>query len=212
MFVVDRSWWIFVRSEPGEHERNLLAFADRELGDGSEVLAARFNWRSQDQAIRSSDRFQPAMTLAHPWHDLSVIKPNDQFHLHRHFSAQSFHDADNVRILPARRHEIDKAHGAALGFDFCFENKRVATVTATRRFDLFLREKSPVTVFRVAQERGEARRGIKPWKTKPINASVPAHQRTGLRITEKRVVLDLCFFLRHLLSSASFASHSYSCS
>ena len=156
--VVDRSWRIFVRREPREHERDLLAFADRKLGDGSQVLAARFNWRSQDQAIRAGDRFQAVIPLTHPRHNLPVIKPDDQFHLHRHLAAQSFHDANDVRILAARWHEIDQADGAALGFDFRFEDKRVATVTATCFYDLFLWEKSPVSVSGIAQKRRKARR------------------------------------------------------
>src|SRR6266487_6167750 len=106
----------------------------------------RFNWRSQDQPIWSGYRFQSVILVAHPWHNLPVIKADDQFHLHRYPAAQPFHDADDVWILAARRHEIDQPHSAALGFDFRFEDKRVATITATRCYDFFLWEKSPVPV------------------------------------------------------------------
>src|SRR5207248_9690608 len=122
---------------------------------GRQVLAARFSRRSQDQAIRPGDRFQAVVPLAHPWHDLPVIKPDDQFHLHRHFAAQPFHDPDDVRILATRRHEIDQTHGAAFGFNFRFQDKRVTTVTATRFYDFFLWEKTPVSVSRIAQKRDE---------------------------------------------------------
>src|SRR4030095_10106307 len=64
---------------------------------------------------------------------------------------------------------------------------------------LFLWEKPPVPVSRIAEKRGKTRRRIEPRKTKPINASVPAHQRSRLRIAKKRVVLDLCELLRHLV-------------
>src|SRR5436309_10258694 len=115
------------------------------------------------------------MVFPHPGNDLSIIEADDQLHLHRNFASQSFNDANDVRILAARRHEIDQAHGAALCFDFRLEDKRVTTVTATRFYDLSLREKPPMSVFCIAKQRGEARRRVKPRKTKPINASVTAH-------------------------------------
>src|SRR6266545_2799076 len=198
MLVMDGPWRILVGSEPREYKRDLLAFANSNLRDSSQVLAAGFNRRSQDQAIRSGDRFQAVIPLANPWHDLPVIKPDDQFHLHRHLAAQPFHDPDDVRILATWRHEIDQTHSAALGFNFRFENKRVPTVTAAGFYDFFLWEKPPMPVSRIAQKRGETRRRIEPRKTKPINASVPAHQSSGLRIAKKRIVLDLCPFARHL--------------
>ena len=185
-------------SEPREHERNPLTFANRKLRNCGQIFAARFNRRSQDQTIRSRDCFKSTIPVAHPWHDLPVIKPDDEFHLHRHFAAQPFHDPDDVRILATWRHEIDQTHGAALGFDFRFQDQRVTTVTATGFYDFFFWEKPPVPVFCVAQKRGETRRRIEPRKTKPINASVPTHQSSGLRIAKKRIVLDLCPFVRHL--------------
>ena len=98
------------------------------------------------------------MAFAHPRHDLPVIKPDDQLHLYLHLAAQPFHDADDVRILAARRHEIDQSHGAAFGFNFRFENKRVAAITAACFDDFFLRKKTPMSVSGVAQKRRKARR------------------------------------------------------
>src|SRR5205823_9147848 len=137
------------------------------------------------------------MVFPHPGNDLSIIEADDQLHLHRNFASQSFNYANDVRILAARRHEIDQAHGAALCFDFRLEDKRVTTVTATRFYNLSLREEPPVSVSRITQKRGKARRRVKPRETKPVNASIPTHQRTGLCITEKSVILDFCFFLCH---------------
>ncbi len=199
MLVVDRPWRILVGSEPRKHKRNPLTFANRKLGESGQVFPVRLNRRSQDQTIRSRDCFQPAIPVAHPWHDLPVIKPDDEFHLHRDLAAQSFHDPDDVRVLATWRHEIDQTHGAALCFDFRFEDQRVATVTATGFYDFFFWEKSPMPVFRIAQKRGKARGRIEPRKTKPVNASVSTHQSRGLRIAKKRIVLDLCSFLRHFL-------------
>src|SRR5262249_34153493 len=139
------------------------------------------------------------LTSPHPRHDLPVIKPDDKFHSHQHLTAHAFHNPDDVRILAARGHKIDETHSTAFGFDFRFEDQRITAITPTRRFNFFVRKKPPVSVFRIAQKRGKTRRGIEPGKTEPINAPVPAHQRGGLRIAKKRVVLDLCELLRHLV-------------
>src|SRR5207248_4364970 len=152
------------------------------------------------------------MVFPHPGNDLSIIEADDQLHLHRNFASQSFNDANDVRVLAARRHEIDQAHGATLCFDFRFQDKRVSTVPATRFYDVFLREKPPVSVSRIAQKRGKARRRVKPRKTKPINTAVATHERAGLRIAQKRVILDLCICLRHFDSSSYPHSRSCSCS
>jgi hypothetical protein len=93
------------------------------------------------------------MPMTNPRHDLSVIKADDQLHLHRHLASQPFHDADDVRILTTRRHEIEQAHSAAFGFNFCFEDQRVGTVAASRCFNLSLWEKPPMSISRVAQKR-----------------------------------------------------------
>ena len=48
------------------------------------------------------------MFLSDPWYDVAVIETNDQFHSHPHVPAETFHDSDDVRIFPSRRHEIDQ--------------------------------------------------------------------------------------------------------
>src|SRR5206468_8922770 len=138
------------------------------------------------------------LASSHPRNDLAVIEADDQLHLHRHFAAHAFDDADDVRILAARRHKIDQANGPALGFNFCFENERLSPVAATRSFNVLLRKKPPVSIFAVANQRRKASGRIEPGKTKPVDTAVTAHQRAGLRIAKKSVVLDLCMFLCHL--------------
>src|SRR5204862_544528 len=101
-------------------------------------------------------------------------------------------DSNDVGVLAARRHESDQAHGAAFRFNFCLQDERVASILTTRLLDLFLGKKSPVPVFFLTKERSKARRRIEPRKAKPINAAVATHEHAGLRITQKRVVLNLC--------------------
>src|SRR5438067_8463766 len=89
------------------------------------------------------------MTFPYPRHDLPVVETDDQLHVHRHFAAQPFDDSNDVGILTARRHEIDQANRAALGFNLRLEDERVAPIPATRseehtselqsRFDLVCR-------------------------------------------------------------------------
>src|SRR5262245_35928207 len=130
---------------------------------------------------------------------MPVIEADDQFHLHSYMAAQSFNDADDVRVLASRRHEIDQANGAALSFNFSFENQRLSQVTAARGFNFLFRKKAPVPIFLLAKQRRKACRRIEPRKAQPIDATVATHQRARLRVAEKPVVLDLCSPLCHLL-------------
>src|SRR5262249_7543722 len=137
--------------------------------------------------------------LSHPRHDLPVIEADDQFHLHSYMAAQSFNDADDVRVLASRRHEIDQANGAARSFNFSFENQRLASIAAASCFNFFGRKETPMPIFTFAKQRRKACWRIEPRKAQPIDATVATHQRTRLRVAEKPVVLDLCSPLCHLL-------------
>src|SRR5262245_57962863 len=121
MIVMDRPWRILVGSEPRKDKRDPLTFANRKLRESGQVFAVRLNRRSQDQTIRSCDCFQSAIPVAHPWHDLPVIKPDDEFHLHRDLAAQPFHDRDDGPLIAPWRHEFDKTHAAAAGLSFCLQ-------------------------------------------------------------------------------------------
>src|SRR5262249_15310176 len=124
-------------------------------------------------------------------------------HLHGHFAAQTFDDADHVWIFTARRHEIDQPYRAAVGFNFRFENQRLVTITATRCRDFLCRKKAPVPIFLFAKQRCKTCRRIKSWKAKPIDAAVAAHQHAGLRVTQETVSLNLCSCLSHFTASSS---------
>ena len=87
--------------------------------------------------------------------------------------------------------EIDKAHRAALCFNFCFKDKRVPMIAATR-FRNLLSKEPPMSVSTITEKRRKTRVRIKPRKTKPIDTAVVTHERTGLRVAEKRVAVDPC--------------------
>ena len=142
------------------------------------------------------------LASSHPGDDLPVIEADDQFHLHRHFAAQPFDDADDVRVLATRRHKIDQAHRTTFRFNFRFENQRLSPVAAARGFNFLCRKKPPVPIFLLAEERRKTCRRIEPGKAKPIDTAVAADQSARLRVTDKTVVLDLCMFLRHFDSSS----------
>ena len=190
---MDGSRSFFVRRKPGQHKRDAVAFRDGEIRHRGQIFAARFNRRAQDQGIGPGDRFEPAVAFAHPGNDVAVIEPDDQLHLHPHAAAQAFDDADDVRIFSARRHEIDQPHRAFGRFDFRFEDQRVTPITAARRGDFSLREKSPSPIFPVAQERGEAGARIEARKAKPIHATIAADERPRLRVAQECVIFDFHF-------------------
>jgi hypothetical protein len=54
---------------------------------------------------------------ADPGKDVTVVEHQPQIHAHRHSPANTLDDADDVRRLPARRHEIDEPHGAVAGVE-----------------------------------------------------------------------------------------------
>src|SRR4029077_3095084 len=167
------------------------------------------------QCIRTGDCFESVGTLTqpHPRDNVPVIEPDDQFHLHRDFSAQAFDDADDVRVLASRRHEIDQAHCAIFRFQFCFQDECFATITTPHRCYLFVRKEPPVPIFFFPEQRRKTCRRIEPGKAKPIHTPVATHQRAGLRVTKKSVVLYLCSCLRHSDSfSSSESSSTQSCS
>src|SRR6202022_2104406 len=121
------------------------------------------------QSVRTGDGLETVMRLAYPRNDQSVLKTNDQFHLHRHFAAQTFDDANDVGVLATRRHEIDQADCAALGFNFGFDDERVAAVAPPQLVDLLRRREKPMAVFLLADERGETGRRIEARKAKPVD-------------------------------------------
>src|SRR4030095_17097693 len=92
-------------------------------------------------------------------------------------------------------------HPAACGFNLGFQNERVVSIPTPRSLDLLIGMEEPTAIFSRAEERGKACRRIEPRKAKPINAAVATHERARLRVTEKRVVLDLCPLLCHLRSA-----------
>ena len=141
MLRMDFSRWLLVRRKPGEYERNTIALCDREFPNRCQIFAARLDRRSQDQSVRSRDRFKSAMPLPHPRNDLSVIEADNQLHVHPHRSAHPFDDADDVRVLAPRRHEIDQTHRTAFGFNFRLEDKRVAAIPPARPVNLFFGKK-----------------------------------------------------------------------
>ena len=96
-----------MRCEPGEDKRHTVTFLDCEFGNCRQILAPRFDWRAQNKSVRTCERFQSAVPGSHPRDSAAVIEPNDELHLHHYLTANSFHDADEVGIFAARRHEID---------------------------------------------------------------------------------------------------------
>src|SRR5947209_14919646 len=105
------------------------------------------------------------MALSHPRNDSSVIEADDQLHFHPDFALHALDDADDVGICAAWRHEIDQADRAAGGFDFRFEDERVAPIAALGLSDFFFRRKEPTPVFFFAEERCETGRGIEARET-----------------------------------------------
>ena len=95
------------------------------------------------------------MSFADPRNDRAVFETDDQLHSHRHLAANAVDDANQIGILPARRHEIDQAGDASGRFDLGLEDQSVAAITAARRFDFIRGQETPAAIFFVAEQRRE---------------------------------------------------------
>ena len=103
-----------MRGEPRKHKRDTISFYHGKLGHGAIFPALCFDRASKDQTIGAGNCFEALVlpAFSHRRLDVPVIEADDQFHSHRDFAAQTFNDADDFRILAARRHKIDQAHCA----------------------------------------------------------------------------------------------------
>src|ERR1700730_14945651 len=102
-----------------------------ELGEMGPASRAKSYGRAQDQAAGSRDRLQTFVVVpAHPWHDRAIIETDNELGAQFDAAAYAAHQADKMRTLDFRRHEIGDNSNAAGRLDRGFENQRMAAIRA----------------------------------------------------------------------------------
>ncbi len=208
-----------MRREPGQHERNALAWLHRELGDGAQVLAAHLDRRSKGDRIRAGDRdprvvLEPAhpgernrrsegdrvragdrdpgvvLEPPHPRDDRAVVEAEHELHPHRHAPLEPLDDPDDVGIVAAWRHEVGHANAAVLGVEVELVDERALPVAALDALDLAVGREQPAAVALVPEQRGEARARVEAREAEPVDRAVAPDERRRLQVADQPVVLD----------------------
>ncbi len=104
------------------------------------------------------------------------------------------HNADDIRVLPARRHEVHQHGGSGGGLEGGFNDQRVGQIPqivrryvaawAARRSDL------PEAMLLGTQQRSEAGIGREGRPAEPVDRTVARDQGGGLAIADQRVIFD----------------------
>jgi hypothetical protein len=102
-----------------------------ELGEMSPASRAKSYRRAQDQAVGSRDRPQTSVVVpAHPWHDRTVTETDNELGAQFEAAAYAAHQADKMRALDFRGHEIGDDGDAAGRLNRGFENQCMAAIRA----------------------------------------------------------------------------------
>ena len=95
--------------------------------------------------------------MGHPWHCAPIVEANDQLHIKGHAALDPLHDADQIGVLIARRHEVDHPRRAGFRDQIGDENEGAVAIGAPR-LDHVAGANGPVAIVPVAQQPGETGR------------------------------------------------------
>ena len=205
---------------PGKHKGNLITGRDCEFGYRCKVFAVRLNRRVQHQRIGPGDSMNSIFHRAHPRHDRTVIKPDNQFHPHADRAASSPHQAHNVGGAISRRHAIDDRHDTARRLKFRLQNQCVAAVPPKNLCIRFNGTQRPMAVLRVSQA---AKQNMRPSRTtgsttnrssRRVRQARQFGNRRSMRILRFEVPSDACYWKvsEDAISSAREQSCNETCS
>ena len=87
-----------VGGEVSEHEGDLLALAQAELGHRAHVLAMELDRGPKREAVRAGDGDELAVDAAHPGDDRAVAEADLEVHAHVDRAAQALDEPDDARV------------------------------------------------------------------------------------------------------------------
>ncbi len=94
---IDRARRMQVRTAIGHYEVDALPFVHREFTDRGEIFAGERGLGAKNHKVRAGDGADSAIAARDPGHGRSVVEAYGQLHLYRRASANSLHDAYDVR-------------------------------------------------------------------------------------------------------------------
>ena len=94
--------------------------------------------------------------------------------MHGHDASRAANQANDPSLRTARRHEVGDVDGSGLRLVLRLQHERVRAV-ATPRPEASGRRQEPPPARLVTEERREARSGVEPRETEPIDRSVATH-------------------------------------
>ena len=187
---VDRLGRELVGGVPREDEGDAVAFADGEVGDRAQVLAAGLDRRPEAERVRSGHGDPRVVEPAYPGDDRAVVEADDQLQVHRHTATLADDEPDDVGRLSARGHEVDHANGPGVGLPVRLEDQRVLPVAAAPAPAVPARREPPAAVLDRPEERREAGFGVEVGEAEPVDRAVARDEGGGLEIADHPVVLD----------------------
>ena len=171
---------------------DLMPIKFRDLRDAElEGYIAEILTRTQNEQMRPGDGPQGSvMQAGDPGHGAPVIEADDQFGVHADAAALALDDADHAGGVQAHRHAVDDGDAAVVGVGVGFEDQAVVAVAAARGPDLAGGGDAPATVFRRAEQSGEAGAGVETRQTQPVDGAVAADQGGGVAVAEEGIIFD----------------------
>src|ERR1019366_9396876 len=107
-----------------------------------------------------------------------------------HFPAASLDDAHDGRSRLLRWHEVDDGERTRSSLEHGFEHYRIFQVRARNLGGFGGGAYRPMTVFCMAEQRGETGAAVEAWPTQPIDAAIQSHQRRCRAIADNCIVLN----------------------
>jgi hypothetical protein len=129
---------------------DLLAGMNRELGHGSQILAAGYDGRCKGQSVGAGHRGMPTvLELPHPRYDGAVLTAHHQLHSQLDPAALAPDETDEVGASIAAAHAVDQGNGAIRCFEPGFQDQRALAISAGN-LGIALWRDLPTAILRVA--------------------------------------------------------------
>ena len=178
-----------MRRPPCQLKRHLLASAHGEIGAMGEALGHEIDGGAQHHAIRPGDGAQHApFKPVDPGFAAPIIKPQQQLGAKINRAMHAAHDAHEIGIDPAQRHEINHL-GLALGRGPArFKDQRSVAITPRHARRLVAGAQQETPVRGIAQKGGETGAAIKARPAEPVDRALARDKRRRFAISNERVI------------------------
>ena len=189
---VERSGWILVRGEPHQGEGEALALLHREVGQRVQVAADGLDHVPQGHRLGAGGHADEAVVRREPRNDLAVVEAHGQIHVHVDRSRHPFDQADHVGMGVTHGHAVGDAHRPGGGVELGLEHQGVLAVATPCGHHGRLAPggiQLPEAVRLVAEQPGEARRGVEMGQAEPVDGPVLPHDGSRVQIADHGVVL-----------------------